>query len=51
MSLLIFQVIASLIGYIIIVQLLTVLPGPSFRSTDLDGKQIFRDLPRHIISP
>ena len=42
MSSLILQVIRSLIGYIIIVQLLTVLPGPSSRSTIFDDELTLR---------
>ena len=41
-SLLILQVIPSLIGYIIIVQLLTVLPGPYSRSTTFDDELSLR---------
>ena len=45
------HVISSLIGYISIVLILTVLPGPSFRSTIFGDEVSYVDLPCLIISP
>ena len=44
-------VISSLIGYISIVLILTVLPGPYFRSTTFGDEVGYVDLPCLIVSP